>query len=205
MEQRSPEWFALRKGKVTASRIGDILATIRNGNWAASRKHYAAQLVSERLSDKNPEPYTNEWIEWGIEQEAPALEAYTKATGNAVADVGFIDHPTIPLAGASPDGLIGDDGLLEIKCPATATQIERLLGADLPEGYMYQMLWQMACTGRKWCDFVSFDPRLPEDMQLYIKRIERDDAEIARVEREVLLFLDEVEDTARALIAKFRS
>lgn len=205
MEQRSEEWFTQRKGKVTASRIGDILATIRNGNWAASRKHYAAQLVSERLSEKNPEPYTNEWIEWGIEQEAPAKEAYTKATGNVVDEVGFINHPTIASAGASPDGLIGEDGLLEIKCPATATHIERLLGANVPEGYYLQMLWQMACTGRKYCDFVSYDPRLPEDMQLFIKRYDRDENEIARVEREVLIFLQEVAETEKALLDKFRS
>jgi putative phage-type endonuclease len=205
MEQRSEEWFAERRGKVTASRIGDILNTIRSGAWAASRKHYAAQLVSERLSDKNPEPYTNEWIEWGIEQEAPAKEAYTKATGNAVDEVGFINHPTIASAGASPDGLIGEDGLLEIKCPATATHIERLLNEEIPESYMLQMLWQMACSGRKYVDFVSFDPRLPEDMQLFIKRIERDDVEIARVENEVRLFIEEVNELVLALENKFRS
>lgn len=204
MEQRSPEWFEARKGKVTASRIGDILNTIRNGNWAASRKHYAAQLVSERLSDKPPEPFTNEYIEWGIAQEAPAKEAYIKATGNAVDEVGFINHPTIASAGASPDGLIAHDGLLEIKCPTTATHIERLLGADIPESYRLQMLWQMACTGRRYCDFVSFDPRLPEDMQLFTLRFDRDDQEIERVEREVEIFLREVEEIERALLEKFR-
>lgn len=199
MEQRSEEWFAQRRGKVTASKIGDILATIRNGNWAASRKNYAAQLVTERLTGKDPEPFTNEYIEWGIEQEAPAREAYTKATGNAVQEVGFIDHPRIASAGASPDGFVGDDGLIEIKCPTTANQIERLLGADIPEEYRLQMLWQMACTGRKWCDFVSYNPRLPEDMQLFIKRFERDDKEIKHVENEVEIFLNEVADTVSAL------
>lgn len=206
MEQRSPEWFACRRGKVTASRIGDILATIRNGNWAASRKNYAAQLVTERLTGKDPEPFTNEAIEWGIAQEAPAREAYTKATGSAVIEVGFIDHPVIPLAGASPDGLVGDDGLIEIKCPTTATHIERLLAADgaIPENYRLQMIWQMACTGRKWCDFVSFDPRLPEEMQLFISRLERDDKELKHVENEVEIFLNEVAATVAALQGKFR-
>jgi putative phage-type endonuclease len=204
LEQRSEEWFAARRGKVTASKIADILNTIRNGNWAASRKNYAAQLVTERLTGRDPEPFTNEAIQWGIEQEAPAREAYSNKTDFIVNEVGFIDHPTISHAGASPDGLIGDDGLLEIKCPTTATHIERLLGAEIPESYRLQMLWQMACTGRKWCDFVSFDPRLPEDMQLFIKRYERDDEEIARIEKEVRIFLDEVSTTVDALQAKFR-
>lgn len=204
MEQRSEEWFAQRRGKVTASRIGDILSTLRNGNWAASRKNYAAQLVTERLTGKDPEPFINEHIQWGIDQEAPAREAYTKATGNAVEEVGFVDHPTIGLAGASPDGLIGEEGLVEIKCPTTATHIERLLGAEIPEAYRLQMLWQMACTGRRWCDFVSFDPRLPEDMQVFIQRFERDDKEVKHVENEIEIFLNEVAGTVEALQNKFR-
>jgi putative phage-type endonuclease len=203
LEQRSEEWFAQRRGKVTASKIGDILATIRNGNWAASRKNYAAQLVTERLTGRDPEPYTNEYIEWGIEQEAPARDAYTKRTGSLVEEVGFINHPTIADAGASPDGLVGDDGLIEIKCPTTATHIENLLGGDLKEQYRLQMIWQMACTGRKWCDFVSFDPRLPEEMQVFIRRLERDDEEIADIEKQVKIFLDEVDATTQALRAKY--
>ena len=205
MEQRSPEWFAARRGKVTASRIADILATIRNGNWAASRKNYAAQLVTERLTGRDPEPFTNDAIECGIEQEAPAKEAYQKATGNAVVDEGFVDHPRIPEAGASPDGLVGDDGLIEIKCPTTATHIETLLNGEVNERYRLQMLWQMACTGRKWCDFVSFDPRLPEDMQLFIKRFHYDREEVKRIEDEVEIFLNEVSATVEALEKKFRS
>lgn len=207
MEQRSDEWFAARKGKVTASRIGDILATIRSGAYAASRKHYAAQLVSEHLSEKPPEPFTNEYIEWGVAQEPAAKEAYTARTGNQVYDVGFIDHPTVPSSGASPDGLVGDDGLIEIKCPTTATHIETLLNANgmQNETYRLQMLWQVACTGRKWCDFVSFDPRLPEDMQVYIQRFEFDPEEIKEVEDAVRVFLDEVETTVKALQEKFRS
>lgn len=204
MEQRSPEWFAQRRGKVTASRIGDILATIRNGNWAASRKHYAAELVTERLTGKDPEPFTNEWIEWGQEQEGPAREAYTKRTGNEVIETGFVEHPRIADAGASPDGLVGDEGLIEIKCPTTATHIEILLNGEINEKYRLQMLWQMACTGRKWCDFVSFDPRLPEDMQLFIKRVHRNDKEIKHLENEVEIFLNEVEATLNELKKKFQ-
>lgn len=204
MEQRSEEWFKQRIGKVTASRIGDILATLRNGSWAASRKNYAAELVRERLTNKPPEPFTNEYIEWGIEQEAPAREAYEKATGSAVVESGFVDHPTIPHSGASPDGLVGEDGLIEIKCPTTATHIDTLLNGTINDRYKYQMLWQMACTGRKWCDFVSFDPRMPEDMQLFIERYAPDDKEIKEVENAVIDFLEEVKKTVVELEAKFR-
>jgi putative phage-type endonuclease len=204
LEQRSPEWFAERLGKVTASRIGDILATIRNGSWAASRKHYAAQLVTERLTNKPPEPFTNEFIEWGIEQEVPAKEAYIKRTGSRVEDVGMVLHPRIASAGASPDGLVGEDGLIEIKCPTTATHIETILGGELNEKYRLQMMWQMACTGRQWCDYVSFDPRLPDDMSLFIQRVDRDEEEIAYIEEHVERFLVEVEETVKKLKEKYK-
>lgn len=204
MEQRSEEWYAARCGKVTASKIVDIVKRIRNGDWAASRRNYCAQLVTERLTGKPHIPtYTNEYMEWGKEQEAPAREAYLKATGSAVEEVGFVEHPTIGMAGASPDGLIGDDGLLEIKCLIKANHIEILLTEDL-EKYKLQMLWQMACTGRKWCDFVSFNPEMPEDMQLFIKRFYRDDEEVAKIEREVRIFLEEVNETLAGLNNKFR-
>lgn len=204
IEQRSEEWFACRRGKVTASKIGDLLATIRNGNWAASRKNYAAQLVTERLTGKDPEPFTNDAIQWGIDQEGPARDAYVKRTGNEVTEIGFVDHPRIAMAGASPDGLIGEDGLLEIKCPTTATHIENLLSEEIKEQYRLQMLWQMACTGRKWCDFVSFDPRLPEDMQLFIKRVPFTHEEVKHLEDEVEIFLNEVAATTASLQAKYR-
>ena len=201
--QRTEEWFAARRGKVTASRIEDIVRTIRNGNYSAARKNYAAELVVQRLTGKDPEPLTGEFIEWGIEQEPFAREAYTKRTGLPVVEVGFIDHSSLAFAGASPDGLVGDDGLLEIKCPTTATHQETLLTEEVKDQYRYQMLWQMACTGRKWCDFVSFDPRMPEEMQLFIKRFERDEVEIENLEVEVRKFLDEVEITVTQLQEKY--
>jgi hypothetical protein len=142
-------------------------------------------------------------MEWGKEQEVPAREAYIKATGSAVEEVGFVDHPTIGMAGASPDGLIGEDGLLEIKCLIKANHIEILLTENL-EKYELQMYWQMACTGRQWCDFVSFNPELPEDMQLFIKRLHRNEDTIAKLEREVRIFLEEVDETVRELENKFR-
>jgi putative phage-type endonuclease len=205
IEQRSEEWFAARRGKVTASKIGDILATIRNGNWAASRKNYAAQLVTERLTGRDPEPFVNEVIQWGIDQEPFALEAYIMATGHKVKEVGFIDHPTIPMFGASPDGLVGEEGCLEIKCPTTATHIETLLSGEIPEKHHLQMMGQIICSGRKWCDFMSFDPRLPDDMQRFIQRYTPDEQEIRHVENEVEIFLNEVAATVEQLQNKFRS
>lgn len=203
-EQRSPEWFEARRGKVTASRIGDILKTIRSGAWAASRRNYAAQLVAERLTGKVQESfYGHESMDWGKDQEPAAREAYIKKTGASVAEIGFVDHPTLPDAGASPDGLVGDEGLLEIKCLIPANHQEMLLTGEVKESYRLQMLWQVACTKRKWCDFVSYDPRLPESMQLLIKRFEFDEAEISWIEMEVKTFLDEVDKTVRELQEKF--
>jgi putative phage-type endonuclease len=204
-EQRSDEWFKARLGKVTASRIGDILATIRNGNWAASRKNYAAQLVTERLSPENlPEPFDNEYMQWGREQEEPAVAAFTARTGVEVVPTGFVDHPDIPNAGASPDGLIGDDCVVEVKCPTTATHIETLLAGEIPEKHKYQMLWQIACTKRKKCQFISFDPRMPEDMQLFMQVYTPTKEEVAEIEQKVKVFLAEVDETIKALEAKFK-
>lgn len=204
MEQRSEEWFEARRGKVTASRIGDILKTIKNGNWAASRRNYAAQLVTERLTGRVEENfYGNESMDWGKDQEPFALEEYKKRTGHQVEAIGFVDHPTIAMAGASPDGLVNDDGLLEIKCLIPANHQEILLTGEVKENYVLQMQWQMACTGRKWCDFASYDPRLPEEMQLFIKRFHYNEAEISWLEMEIQTFLDEVAETVNALKAKY--
>ena len=205
MEQRSDEWYEIRRGKVTASRIADILKTIRSGAPAASRRNYSAQLVTERLTGKvEKQVYTNEYMEWGKEQEPIAREKYIEKTGANVEEIGFVDHPTLANAGASPDGLIGEDGLLEIKCFIKANHIELLLTEEVKEQYRLQMLWQMACTGRKWCDFVSYNPELPEDMQLFVKRFERDDEEIKQLEADVKWFLEEVDATVEALKEKYR-
>jgi putative phage-type endonuclease len=204
MEQRSEEWFAARCGKVTASKVGDILALLKNGNWAASRRNYAAQLVTERLTGTPYVPtYINEYMEWGQTQEPIAREKYLEKTGFEVTEIAFVDHPRILMAGASPDGLVGKDGLLEIKCLIKANHIEILLNEDLSK-YELQMHWQMACTGRQWCDFVSFNPELPDDMQLFIKRLHRDEEKIHKLESEVAVFLEEVEETVADLTHKFR-
>lgn len=204
MEQRSEEWFAARRGKVTASRIWDMLKTIRNGDYAASRRNYAAQLVTERLTGKSHERfYSNEHMEWGKDQEPAARDAYLKHTGANIVEVGIVEHPRIKDALASPDGLIGDDGLIEIKCLLPANHLELLLTEQIKDQYVLQMHWQMACTGRKWCDFVSFDPTQRENMQLFIKRLERDEKEIKHLENEVEIFLNEVAATVDKLQNKF--
>lgn len=196
--QGSTEWFAQRAGKVTASRVADVIAKTKTG-WGASRANYAAQLVAERLTGNVEPTFSNAAMQWGTEKEPEAREAYEYRTGVFVDQVGMIDHPKIAMTGASPDGLVGDDGLVEIKCPNTATHIETLLSGKVPAKYVTQMAWQMACTGRAWCDFVSFDPRMPEHMRLFVQRVDRDDALIATLETEVSAFLTEVSETVAAL------
>jgi putative phage-type endonuclease len=198
MEQRTEEWFSARLGKVTASRVADVVAKTKSG-YSASRANYMAQLVVERMTNKQAESYSNAAMEWGTEQEPLARAAYEAEVDVLVEEVGMIDHPTVEMSGASPDGLVGDDGLVEIKCPTTATHIDTLMGEQAPKKYYDQMQWQMACTGRKWCDFVSFDPRMPEGLQLFVKRVERDDEYIAMLESEVATFLQEVSDKVNKL------
>lgn len=202
IEQGSPEWHALRLGKVTASRIADVLAKTKSG-WGASRGNYAAELVVERLTNQRTEGYTNDAMRWGVENEPYARAAYEFRTDATVDLVTFVDHPRIALSGASPDGLIGDDGLVEFKCPNTATHINTLLNQGAAEKYRLQMAWQMACTGRAWCDFVSFDPRLPEEMRLYIERFHRDDTQIKTLETEVEIFLGEIDETLKRLRRRY--
>lgn len=192
MIQGSSEWFAVRCGKVTASKVADVIAKTKTG-WGASRSNYMAQLIVERLTGKPAESYSNAAMQWGTETEPQARATYSFMRDVAVIEMGFAPHPSIIMSGASPDGLVGDDGLIEIKCPNTATHIESLLGAAIEKKYITQMQWQMACTGRKWCDFVSFDPRLPVELQMKVERVTRDDAMIAELENEVNIFLSELD------------
>ena len=201
--QGSPEWFAQRVGKVTASRVADVFAKTKTG-YSASRANYLAQLVAERLTGQPTDTFKNAAMQHGNDTEPQARMAYEAATGLIVTEVAMIEHPRIPMSGASPDGFVGTDGLIEIKCPNTLTHIETFLFDKAPAKYTAQMQWQMACTGRQWCDFVSFDPRMPEDMQLFIKRVERDHVLIAYYEDEVRTFLSEVDATVKNLI-KLRS
>lgn len=202
MEQRTDDWFTARLGKVTASKIADVMATTKTGP-SASRKNYMAQLLTERLTGQKADSYSNAAMQWGTDTEPQARAMYELETGRDVVEVGFIDHPVIAMSGASPDGLVGEDGLVEIKAPNTATHIETLRGAAIDKKYVLQTQWQMACTGRQWCDFVSFDPRLPSAMQLYVARVERDATLIAAMESEVAGFLAEINKAEEELRAKY--
>jgi putative phage-type endonuclease len=191
MLQRSPEWYAARLGRVGASRIGDLMAQTRSG-YGASRGNLMAELIVERLTGTPYNGYTNAAMQWGIDNEAGAKEAYAFVTDVEIEEVGFLDHPRIAMAGASPDGLIGTEGLCEVKCPNSATHIETLLTGTIDVKYRLQMQFQLAVTGREWCDFCSYDPRMPPAMQLWIRRVGRDDKTIADIEREVREFLSEL-------------
>lgn len=196
--QGSPGWFAARVGKLTASRMADVLATTKTGP-SASRKNYMAQLVAERLTGIPAESFSNGAMQWGIDTEPFARAAYEIKMDCMVDQIGFVDHPTIAMAGMSPDGLVGDDGLIEIKCPNTATHIDYLLGKVPPSKYIPQMAWQMACSGRTWCDFASFDPRMPENLQLFVARYVPEPGYIAAIEAEAVLFLAEVAEVVEKL------
>lgn len=198
IEQYSDEWFEARVGKATASRVADIIARTKTG-WGASRKNYLAELVAERLTGRPAERYSNAAMQWGLDTEPQARAAYEFFQDAVVQEVGFIEHPMIPMTGASPDGYVGDKGMVEIKCPNTATHIDTLLNRTVDGKYITQMQWQMACASRDWCDFVSFDPRMPEHLRLFVKRIERDDERIGELERAVKEFLAEVDATIAKL------
>jgi putative phage-type endonuclease len=189
--QGSDEWKALRLGKVTASRVSDVVARTKTG-YGAGRANYMAQLIAERLTGTVAEAYTNAAMIHGTECEPEARAAFEFYQGVTVNEVAFVPHPKIDQAGCSPDGLVGDDGLVEIKCPNTATHLDTLLGQAVPSKYEVQMQFQMACTGRQYCDFVSYDPRMPENMRLFIKRLPRDDKRIAELESEIASFLLEM-------------
>lgn len=200
IEQGSPEWKALRLGKLTASRMADVLATTKTG-MSASRKNYLAQLVAERLTGEIGECFTNGAMAWGNEHEPLARAEYEIMKDTFVEQVPFVDHPHIDMCGASPDGLAGDEGLVEIKCPNTATHIDYLLSKKPPAKYIPQMALQLACTGRKWCDFVSYDPRMPEKHRLFVVRFIPDTDYLQKIEAEAELFLNEVDTTVKQLEA----
>lgn len=202
--QGSEEWRMARLGKVGASMVADATARTKSG-WGASRANLAARLVAERLTGSLTESFTNEAMRWGTEKEPEARDFYSFVHGVEVQQVGLVLHPHIDMALASPDGLIRDDGLVEIKCPNTATHIDTLLSGEVDARYMKQMQWQMACTGRQWVDWVSYDPRMPDEMRLFVKRVQRDAAMIAELEKQVSEFLHEVSATVDALVKMYRT
>ena len=191
MEQRTEEWFTARLGKVTASKVSDVMAKTKSG-YSASRATYMSQLRVERLTGTRAEGFTSAAMQWGTDTEPKARTAYEFITDMNVVEVGFVNHPFIEMSGASPDGLVDDLGMLEIKCPNTSTHVQTLLDEKIPKRYVDQMQWQMACAEREWCDFVSFDPRLPDGNDFFCTRLKRDDKRIADLESEVTDFLDEL-------------
>lgn len=201
-EQGTENWFADRLGKVTASRLADVLAKTKTG-YSASRTNYMTQLVLERITQTRAESYSNAAMAWGTEQEPFARAAYEAQTGQMVEEVGFIPHPTIDAAGASPDGLVAN-GMVEIKCPSSSTALEVWLtysqgGNPVDAKYYAQMQWQMRCADRPWCDYVVFDPRMPAKAQLFIVRVERNDEWLKIAEDEVLKFLAETDAKVKSL------
>jgi putative phage-type endonuclease len=203
IEQRSDDWYAARLGKVTASSLHKVLAKTKTG-YGADRGNYMTQLVLERLTSSKADSYVNAAMQWGIDQEPFARAAYEAAKDVLVDEVGFVPHPTIEMAGASPDGLVGDDGMVEIKCPEVKTTMECWLlsveDKNYIEGkYFAQMQWQMRCANRAWCDYVIFDSRMPDKAQLLVTRVMRDDKWLAATEAEVIKFLAEVDAKVAAL------
>jgi putative phage-type endonuclease len=189
--QGSDAWKALRCGLVTASRVADIVAKTKTG-VSAMRANYLAQLICERLTGVVADSYTSPAMANGTETEPEARSAYEFYESVTVEEVSFVIHPTINNAGASPDGLVSTGGLVEIKCPQPAAHLETLIGQSVPGKYVTQIMWQLSCTGRPWCDYVSYNPTFPENMRLFVKRVERDPARIKELEGEVAAFLLEL-------------
>lgn len=189
--QQTEEWFNARLGKVTASRVSDIITTTKSG-YSASRKNYMMQLLCERLTGKKDESYSNAAMEHGVETEPLARSEYESRNGVLVQTCGFFEHSSINGFGASPDGLVNDNGLLEIKCPNTATHVDFLQHGKIPIKYKWQMYAQMECTGRKWCDYVSFDNRLPYNLSYASKRLFFDEEQINLMKNEINKFLTEL-------------
>lgn len=196
--QGTDAWLALRAGRVTASRVADVVAKTKSG-YSASRAAYMGELIAERLTGVSAGSYMNAAMQWGVDMEPHARAAYAAQTFDDVKQIGFVHHPRIDMAGCSPDALVGSDGVAEFKCPATHTHVDTLLTQKVPDKYIVQIQWQLACCERAWADYVSFDPRLSEEMRLFVKRVERDDERIEELEREVTAFLSELDGKVCAL------
>ncbi len=192
VQQGSAEWLKVRCGRVTASRVGDVLGRLKNGSEGAPRRNSRMALIAERLTGKAEDHFVSQEMIWGSEYEQFARTAYELSTETMIDQVGFAIHPTMDYAGASPDGLIGSDGGIELKCPKTTTHLTWRMAGVVPEEHAPQMFWNMACTGAAWWDFVSYDPRLPENLRLFVTRLERNDKVIAGMEIEVRQMHEEV-------------
>lgn len=199
LDQRSEEWRKARLGSLGSSRIYDSGARTKGGGYGASRGNLMAELLLERLTGRAVDHFVSAAMAAGIETEPEARAAYVFYSGHDVGEVGLFRHPRIAMTHASPDGVIGQDGLLEIKCPEPKAHLETLLAQKIPEKYVKQMTWHLACSGRQWVDYVSYNPSFPEAMRLFVKRLLRDEAAIAELEAEVEKFLAELDAKIEAI------
>lgn len=203
--QRTPAWRAARCGHITASRMADVVTTLKSGKESAARKHYREELAAERLTgEPTPPGYVSREMQWGVDQEPFARAAYEMLYNDLVDTAGFVIHPEIPFFGCSPDGLCGTHGMIQIKCPNTSTHLSWMRAGVIPLEHRPQMLAEMACTGRQWNDFVSFDPRLPPPLQLFVRSLALDHEDqplIAALEAEVVRFDAEIEEMVGELSA----
>ena len=198
-QQGTEEWLSARRGRITASRMSAIMAKGRNGAPSATRAACMGELIAEYLTGSSPETYTNADMQRGTDLEPAARSAYEVATGQMVREVGLVLHQKNERFGASPDGVVGEEGLLEIKCPRTHVHIAYTLSGKPPSEYLPQMAWQAACCGRKWVDFASYDPNMPERLQLFIVRYEPTQEYMAELEAEAEAFLVEMMEKVERL------
>jgi predicted phage-related endonuclease len=201
MEQRSPEWFAARVGSLGGSKVRDAFARLKkSGDRMQVAVDFMYELAAERLT-QTPARRVNA-RDWGRDHEDEARASYAFLTNLDVVKVALIPHPTIANAHASPDSLVGDEGGLEIKCPTSATHLKTLLDDAVPEEHLAQVHWNLACAGptRRWWDFASYDPRfIDPELRLFVKRVERNDDEIARLEAEATAFLADVDSVLSSI------
>ena len=200
--QGTQEWRNARAGSLGSSSLHEVVARTKTG-WSASRANRMSTLIVERLTGIPQETYVNAAMQDGIEREPEARAAYAFRTDADVVEVGIALHPSIKGTHASPDGLVGTDGLVEIKCPQQSAHLALLLGEAIPSKYLIQMQWQLRCCDRAWADFVSYNPSFPENMRLFIQRIKRDDGHISELESAVRQFIAEIDEKIAALNARF--
>lgn len=187
-------WLRARAGKLTASRMRDAMDFLKNGQPSAKRSQLMRELLAERLTGDSVRHFVTDAMQWGLEKEAEAKEAYEAETGILIAEAGFYDHPRIDNLGATPDGLLPGGGLIETKAPTTPVFVEWVMAGVVPEEHKPQMVVQCACTGRAWCDFVAYDPRIRDiRKRLFIRRFEPTAEEVAKVEAAAEQFLSELD------------
>lgn len=196
----TPGWLAARRGLLTASRVADAIAVLKTGKPSESRKKLMMELLAERMTGHAVDHYVTPAMQWGIDNQAAAISEYEAETGELVGPEVFVLHPSIDWFGATPDGLVGKDGLIEVKCPTTPKHLAYVVAGEVPDEYKPQMLCQLACTRRQWVDFVSFDPRIKSPARLFIRRFEPAHSEIERIEEQAREFLAELQAMSDAMV-----